>query len=170
MTTEGFVRELCIKAGMEQEGIFGRGRKEGWLEAEDEVFKDLPITRKNAARIGVFSAETGKIYHPYARPAENSSHTDTRVVRLTNEAGDSITIRRLTSTPKFDFTVLPYTPEQMNEYLHEEQLMHNDYCEFFCDFGMKEIERTADNVSLQPIKKGVNYRETFEFTLKGAGD
>ena len=51
MTTEGFVRELCIKAGMEQEGIFRRGRKEGWLEAEDEVFKDLPLTRKNAARI-----------------------------------------------------------------------------------------------------------------------
>ena len=51
MTTEGFVRELCIKAGMEQEGIFGRGRKEGWLEAEDEVFKDLQLTRKNAARI-----------------------------------------------------------------------------------------------------------------------
>ena len=51
MTTEGFVRELCIKAGMVQEGIFGRGRKEGWLEAEDEVFKDLPLTRKNAARI-----------------------------------------------------------------------------------------------------------------------
>ncbi|MCR5339989.1 MAG: DUF4981 domain-containing protein [Saccharofermentans sp.] len=137
---------------------YGRGPGESYAD------------RKNAARIGVFSAETGKIYHPYARPAENSSHTDTRVVRLTNEAGDSITIRRLTSTPKFDFTVLPYTPEQMNEYLHEEQLMHNDYCEFFCDFGMKEIERTADNVSLQPIKKGVNYRETFEFTLKGAGD
>ena len=137
---------------------YGRGPGESYAD------------RKNAARIGVFSAETGKIYHPYARPAENSSHTDTRVVRLTNEAGDSLTIRRLTSTPKFDFTVLPYTPEQMNEYLHEEQLMHNDYCEFFCDFGMKEIERTADNVSLQPIKKGVNYRETFEFTLKGAGD
>ena len=137
---------------------YGRGPGESYAD------------RKNAARIGVFSAETGKIYHPYARPAENSSHTDTRVVRLTNEAGDSITIKRLTSTPKFDFTVLPYTPEQMNEYLHEEQLMHNDYCEFFCDFGMKEIERTADNVSMQPIKKGVNYRETFEFTLKGAGD
>ena len=31
---------------------------------------------------------------------------------------------------------------------------------------MKEIERTADNVSMQPIKKGVKYCETFEFTLK----
>lgn len=136
---------------------YGRGPGESYAD------------RKNAARIGVFSADTGKIYHPYARPAENSSHTDTKIVRMTNEAGDSITIKRLTSTPKFDFTVLPYTPEQMNEYLHEEQLMNNDYCEFFCDFGMKEIERTADNVSMQPIKKGVKYCETFEFTLNSKG-
>lgn len=51
MTTEDFIRELCRKAGIEQAGVFGRGRKEGWLDAEDEVFKDKPITRKNAARI-----------------------------------------------------------------------------------------------------------------------
>ena len=143
--------------------IVAEGIKCSWYgRGPGESYAD----RKNATRIGVFSADTDKIYHPYARPAENSSHTDTRVVRLTNELGDSITITRVTSTPKFDFTVLPYTPEQMNEYLHEEQLMNNDYCEFFCDFGMKEIERTADNVSMQPIKKGVNYCETFEFVLR----
>ena len=135
---------------------YGRGPGESYAD------------RKDSARIGVFSADTGKIYHPYARPAENSSHTDTRIVKLTDDLGDSLTITRLTSTPKFDFTVLPYTPEQMNEFLHEEQLMNNDYCEFFCDFGMKEIERTADNVSMQPIKKGVNYCETFEFVLAKA--
>ena len=143
--------------------IVAEGTKCSWYgRGPGESYAD----RKNATRIGVFSADTDKIYHPYARPAENSSHTDTRVVRLTNEMGDTITITRVSSTPKFDFTVLPYTPEQMNEYLHEEQLMNNDYCEFFCDFGMKEIERTADNVSMQPIKKGVKYCETFEFVLK----
>ena len=51
MTTEAFLRELCIKARIEQDGIFNRGRIEGWLEAEDEVFKDSPVTRKNVARI-----------------------------------------------------------------------------------------------------------------------
>jgi hypothetical protein len=147
--------------------IVSSGAKCSWYgRGPGESYAD----RKNATRIGVFTADTDKIYHPYARPAENSSHTDTRIVRLTNDMGDSLTIRRLTSTPKVDFTVLPYTPEQMNEFLHEEQLMNNDYCEFFCDFGMKEIERTADNVSMQPIKKGVTYKETFEFTLKRAND
>ncbi|MBQ2155766.1 MAG: hypothetical protein II438_04995, partial [Clostridiales bacterium] len=111
------VRDDCVCSW------YGRGPGESYVD------------RKNAARLGVYSAGAGKIYHPYARPAENSSHTDTQVVKLTNGDGDSIEIRRIGYNPKFDFTVLPYTPEQMNEFLHEEQLMNNDFCEFFCDFA-----------------------------------
>ncbi len=132
---------------------YGRGPGESYVD------------RKNAARLGVYSAGAGKIYHPYARPAENSSHTDTQIVKITNGDGDSVEIRRLGDNPKFDFTVLPYTPEQMNEFLHEEQLMNNDFCEFFCDFASKEIERTKDNITSQPVKKDIRYRETFELRL-----
>ena len=141
------VRDDCVCSW------YGRGPGESYVD------------RKNAARLGVYSAGAGKIYHPYARPAENSSHTDTQVVKLTNGDGDSIEIRRIGYNPKFDFTVLPYTPEQMNEFLHEEQLMNNDFCEFFCDFASKEIERTKDNITSQPVKKDVKYKETFEIRL-----
>ena len=51
MTTERFVIELCRITGMESDGIYAKGRKNGWLEAEDEISKDRPLTRKNAARI-----------------------------------------------------------------------------------------------------------------------
>ena len=51
MTTEDFITELCRQAGEEPKDFFIRGRKEGWLEAEDELFADCDITRKNAARI-----------------------------------------------------------------------------------------------------------------------
>ena len=54
----------------------------------------------------------------------------------------------------------------MNEYLHEEQLMMNDSGELFLDFCSKEIERTVNNRSSQPLKKNVNYRETFEIKLE----
>ena len=141
------VRDDCVCSW------YGRGPGESYVD------------RKNAARLGVYSAGAGKIYHPYARPAENSSHTDTQIVKLTNGDGDSIEIRRIGYNPKFDFTVLPYTPEQMNEFLHEEQLMNNDFCEFFCDFASKEIERTKDNITSQPVKKDVKYKETFEIRL-----
>ena len=141
------VRDDCVCSW------YGRGPGESYVD------------RKNAARLGVYSAGAGKIYHPYARPAENSSHTDTQIVKITNGDGDAIEIRRIGHNPKFDFTVLPYTPEQMNEFLHEEQLMNNDFCEFFCDFASKEIERTQDNITTQPVKKDVRYRETFELRL-----
>jgi len=141
------VRDDCVCSW------YGRGPGESYVD------------RKNAARLGVYSAGAGKIYHPYARPAENSSHTDTQIVKITNGDGDAVEIRRIGNNPKFDFTVLPYTPEQMNEFLHEEQLMNNDFCEFFCDFASKEIERTRDNRSSQPVKKDVKYRETFELRL-----
>ena len=44
------------------------------------------VDRKNAARLGVFGG-ADKIYHPYARPAENSSHADTQVVKIKNPMG-----------------------------------------------------------------------------------
>jgi len=133
---------------------YGRGPGESYVD------------RKSAARLGIFSAGADKIYHPYARPAENSSHTDTQVVRITNQNGDAIVIKRVGDNPRFDFTVLPYTPEQMNEYLHEEQLMRNDSGELFLDFCTKEIERTAENITSQPLKKNVHYKETFEIKLQ----
>lgn len=51
MTTEEFIRDLCTATGEDTEGVFLRGRREGWLEAEDELFAMHPIARKNIARI-----------------------------------------------------------------------------------------------------------------------
>jgi len=51
MTTEEFIRDLCAAAGEDTEGVFLRGRREGWLEAEDELFATRSIARKNIARI-----------------------------------------------------------------------------------------------------------------------
>lgn len=136
---------------------YGRGPGESYYD------------RKNASKLGLFAAETDKMYHPYARPAENSAHCDTQVVKISNTEGSGFLLRRA-GGEKFEFTVLPFTPEQMNEYLHEEQLMRNDFCEFFADFCSKEIERTENNMSALPLKKNVHYRDSFTFELKGKND
>lgn len=134
---------------------YGRGPGESYFD------------RKNATRFGIFQAKVDEIYHPYARPAENSSHTDISALVLSNKDGGNIKITR-DENKKFEFTVLPYSPEQMNEYLHQEQLMQNDYCELFLDFCSKEIERTKTNVSMQPLKKNISYKETFEFDINSS--
>ena len=53
----------------------------------------------------------------------------------------------------------------MNSSLHEELLMNNDFCELLLDFCSKEIERTATNESALPLKKNVEYIDTFEIKL-----
>lgn len=121
--------------------------------------------RKLATRVGVYAAGSDKIYHSYARPAENSNHTDTTVLRIEGQQGGVLEIRNYLRNEKFDFTVLPYSPEQMNEFLHDEQLVQKEYSELFLDFCTKEIERTGSNVSSQPLKKGVLYNATFEFNI-----
>lgn len=136
---------------------YGRGPGESYYD------------RKNASKLGLFAAETDKMYHPYARPAENSCHCDTLVVKISNTESNGFLLRR-SGNQRFDFTVLPFTPEQMNEYLHEEQLMKNDFCELFADFCSKEIERTENNISALPLKKNVHYRDSFIFELKGKDD
>ena len=133
---------------------YGRGPGESYYD------------RKNASKIGVFQAGADRIFHSYARPAENSSHTDTQAVRLEAPDRSCIEIRRVSGSPFFDFTILPFTPEQMNDSLHDELLMKNDFCELMIDFCSKEIERTDANTTNLPLKKNVTYNETFEIRIK----
>lgn len=132
---------------------YGRGPGESYYD------------RKNATRVGEYSVSADKIFHSYARPAENSSHTDTDAMRLESSQGSSFVVRRVTGEKKFDFTILPFTPEQMNESLHDELLMQNDFCELMIDFCSKEIERTDSNTTTLPLKKNVTYKETFEIKI-----
>ena len=132
---------------------YGRGPGESYYD------------RKNATRIGQFSAGADKIFHSYARPSENSSHTQTDAMRLESSQGSSFVVRRVTGDRKFDFTILPFTPEQMNESLHDELLRKNDFCLLCIDFCSKEIERTDTNTTNLPLKKNVTYKETFEIKI-----
>ena len=51
MTREEFIEKLCLVFGEDACGIYDRGRREGWLEQEDDLFRKDNITRKNVARI-----------------------------------------------------------------------------------------------------------------------
>lgn len=51
MTTAAFLSKLCEITGEDLEGIASRGRHEGWLEEEDQLYPGRDISRKNVARI-----------------------------------------------------------------------------------------------------------------------
>ena len=111
---------------------YGRGPGESYYD------------RKNATRLGVCTAELSTRSHT-CETLRTVSHCDTEAMQLSSADGDLIRFKRAgeldsnNEAPKFEFTVLPFTPEQMNESLHEELLMQNDFCEL-CNFCTKEIE------------------------------
>ena len=46
-----FIARLCAVFHEEADGVYLRGRRNGWLEQEDELFAGDPVSRKNVARI-----------------------------------------------------------------------------------------------------------------------
>ena len=44
--------------------------------------------------------------------------------------------------------------------------MQNDTCELFIDFCSKEIERTSTNNTGLPLRKNVDYKDSFVISLK----
>ena len=51
MTRGMFIGLLCQAFGDETEDVFSPGQDHGWLEYEDELYKDDPVSRKVMARI-----------------------------------------------------------------------------------------------------------------------
>ena len=51
MTREAFIIQLCRVFGEEPGSVYVYGRENGWLEQEDELFKEEEINRKTVARI-----------------------------------------------------------------------------------------------------------------------
>lgn len=51
MTRDAFIKQLCKVFGDDLESIYARGLNNGWLEYEDELFRNDPINRKVIARI-----------------------------------------------------------------------------------------------------------------------
>lgn len=114
--------------------------------------------RKESARIGFFEGRCEDFFHEYARPSETGSHCDTKVLILSSPGGNKIRITRKDS-PFFSFTAAPFSPEDIDDHQHAEQLTRKNGCELFLDFYVKGIERTG-KAGRKPSKKQ-SYRGTF---------
>lgn len=114
--------------------------------------------RKESARIGFYEGRSEDFFHEYARPSETGSHCDTKVLILSNPCGNKIKITRKDS-PYFSFTATPYSPEDIDDHQHTEQLTRRNGYELFLDFNVKGIERTG-RAGRRP-RKNQSYRGTF---------
>ena len=98
--------------------------------------------RKESAPFGYYEGLPEDMYQPYVRPQENAAHTDTQYLILLGGDGKGIRIRSLDSEG-FSFTVAVYSPEALDDSLHQEDLEASEHYELFLDFYQRGVERTG---------------------------
>lgn len=87
-----------IGKGLEYIEYYGRGPHENYCD------------RKTSAFIGIYKTNMKEQIIPYVSPQEFGNHTDTRWLIIANNDGYGI---KFTGNPTFEFSAIPYTPEDL---------------------------------------------------------
>jgi beta-galactosidase len=75
--------------------------------------------RKDSAKIGLYENTVSGQILPYVRPQEHSNHSDVRWATLTDSSGEGL---RITGQTLFNFTALPYTPQDLSSARHAHEI------------------------------------------------
>ncbi|MBO4688481.1 MAG: hypothetical protein J5636_08215 [Clostridiales bacterium] len=134
-------------------GWYGRGSGESYSD------------RKESQRIGWFTTLENSLYHEYARPAENGAHADTRYLLLQLDDVKGLSIHKNKLEP-FSFSCMPYMPEDLDDYAHQELMPTDGRTHLYLDFYMKGVERGPDVLARRGLQKNARYEETIEFAPK----
>ena len=90
---------LTLPADLDKVAWYGRGPHENYWD------------RRTGAALGIHTASVSELAHPYVRPQETGTRTDTRWVALTDGAGTGLIV---TGLPTVSFSALPYTIEDLD--------------------------------------------------------
>ena len=90
---------LTLPGDLGQVEWYGRGPHENYWD------------RRAGAAVGRYSAPVSTLAHPYVRPQETGTRTDTRWVALTDGSGTGLLV---TGLPTVSFSALPYTLEDLD--------------------------------------------------------
>lgn len=90
---------LTLPEDLDQIEWYGRGPHENYWD------------RGTGAAVGRYTAPVSALAHPYVRPQETGTRTDTRWVTLTDGSGTGLIV---TGLPTVSFSALPYTLEDLD--------------------------------------------------------
>lgn len=98
---------------------FGRG--------EHETYWD----RKTCGEFGEYTKTVDKMNYSYLMPQENGNRSDNRWMLLTNNDGEGL---KVFSNSLFDFSVWPYTMENLEKAQHKNEVKKADYITLNIDY------------------------------------
>jgi beta-galactosidase len=91
---------------------FGRGPGENYSD------------RKTGSAVGKWSLPAQKMVFPFPFPQENGQRTDTRWLTLSDKSGRGL---RITGDRPVEFSVWPYTTQELEDARHDHQLPKHDF-------------------------------------------
>jgi hypothetical protein len=127
---------------------YGRGPLEAYMD------------RKASADMGLFTYRSAEMFHKYPRPSESGAHCDTRVLLLSDVSGKKMKITRTGDLP-FSFSAMPYSPENIDDCYHQEQLVQGDMFDLFLDFSLEGNERNVQ--ARKDLVRNRMYCDSFVF-------
>ena len=90
---------LTLPGDLDQVEWYGRGPHENYWD------------RRTGAAVGRYTAPVSELAHPYVRPQETGTRTDTRWVAVTDGSGTGLLV---TGLPTVSFSALPYTRKDLD--------------------------------------------------------
>ena len=109
---------------------FGRGPFENYAD------------RKSGAMIGVYQSPSDQLTHDYVRPQENGNHTDCRWISVAGDDGVGIFASQystIEASQPFNFSVWPYSYENLKNALHTNDLKSADSLTVNIDYGQMGV-------------------------------
>jgi len=140
--------QMSLPADLDRVSWFGMGPGESYPDS------------RQAARVGLFSDTVDGMLTPYVFPQENGHRSDTRWVRLADEAGFGLLAA---GEPTIGFSALRYAPEDLDAAAHDWELKPRDEVVLILDHVQNGLGTASCGPGVLP-----QYRlkpEEFRFTV-----
>ena len=134
-----------------QVSYLGRGDHETYMD------------RNQSGKIGIYHTDVERMFHYYVRPQTTGNRTDVRWMQLADEAGEGLAFRSDTS---FQFSVVPFTDENLDAATHINQLRREGVITVHLDAAQAGVGTATCGPGVLPQYRVPVQDYTFRFTIR----
>ena len=134
-----------------QVSYLGRGAHETYMD------------RNQSGKIGIYHTDVERMFHYYVRPQATGNRTDVRWMQLADEAGEGLAFR---SDASFQFSVIPFTDENLDAATHIYQLRREGVITVHLDAAQAGVGTATCGPGVLPQYRVPVQDYTFRFTIR----
>ena len=128
-----------------------------------ETLHETYMDRNQSGKIGIYHADVERMFHYYVRPQATGNRTDVRWMQLADEAGEGLAFR---SDASFQFSVIPFTDENLDAATHINQLRREGVVTVHLDAAQAGVGTATCGPGVLPQYRVPVQDYTFRFTIR----